>query len=164
MSIRKLGTSVALTFAAFAAALSVACGDDAGGSSNGGSVKTGSDDQYVGDMCKAFNTWLTVIDKVDMNSASSGDVTKILDVLVKPTEQLARDFSKMKPPADMKDWHAATVKALTNMSDTLKKSKDLSALDSNPFPQMPADAEARLSTLAEAKKDCQNAGPMFGVQ
>jgi hypothetical protein len=168
VSIRKLAVLAALLLAVFAAALSVACGDDSSSSSGGssGSVKTGSDDQYVGDMCKAFAAYATAMDKAtkDLGSGSSvADVSKIMEQMAKPTEQLANDFAKMKPPADLKDWHTGATKSLKDAVSQLKDSKDLSGANAmSDIPDMPKAADDRLAKLAADNKDCKAANGLFG--
>jgi hypothetical protein len=143
----------------------VACGgddDDASGDS-GGSQATGSDEKYVGQICQAMKTFTVSLDKATADISSSGsaaDVDKLLEKMAAPFEQLAKDFSKANPPKDMKDWHTAATKALSDVAKSLKDAKGLealSALGDDPFPPPPAGVEERLSKIADSNKDCQEA-------
>ena len=168
VSIRKLVLFPALLLAVFAAALFVACGDDDSSSNGGssGSVKTGSDDAYVGDMCKAFAAYGAAMEKAtkDLGSSSSvADITKMMEQLAKPTEQLANDFAKMKPPADLKDWHTGATKSIKDAAKQMKDSKDLSDTNAmSDIPDMPKAADDRLAKLAANNKDCKAADGLFG--
>ncbi len=149
----------------------VACGggddDDDGGDSGGDVQATGSDEKYVGQICKAMKTFSVSLEKAsaDLSSGSAGDVDKLLEKMAAPFEQLARDFSKANPPKDMKDWHTAATKALNDIAKALKDAKGLealSALGDNPFPEPPAGVEERLSKIADSNKDCKDAAFDFG--
>ncbi|MBI5947668.1 MAG: hypothetical protein HY875_05995 [Chloroflexi bacterium] len=152
----------------------VACGgddddDDTGGSGGdtGGNVQTGSDEKYVGQICKAMKTFTTSLDAAtkDLSSASNGDVDKLLEKMAAPFDQLAKDFGKANPPKDMKDWHVAATKALQDIAKSLKDAKGLDALDAlgeDPFPEPPAGVEERLSKLADNNADCKAAQFDFG--
>ncbi len=157
--------------ALFAGAVMSACGgDDSGGSSSGGpgNVQTGSDEAFVTDICKAFTTFADSLGQAtkDMGSGSSADLSKLMATMAKPYEQLAKDFAKAKPPSDLKDWHSQASKALTDMADKLKNSKDpsaLSELGNAPVPDMPKSADERLSKLAANNKECQKGEQIFGA-
>ncbi|MCE7929476.1 MAG: hypothetical protein HUU14_05900 [Dehalococcoidia bacterium] len=155
--------------------LLVACGgdddDDGGGSDSGSSanIKTGSDEDYVGDMCKAFDAYAAGLTKamLSMGTSDSPDIEKMMKALVEPMEDFAGALAKMKPPADMKDWHVASIKSINDAVKTLKDSKDLESLDAIEdlgnfdMAEMPAGAEERLGKLAAKNKDCQKAD-LFG--
>jgi len=168
VSIRKFGLVPILLLAVFASAFVVACGDDdsTSGSSSGGSVKTGSDEAYVGDMCKAFATYAAAMEKATKDlgtSTSVADITKMMEQLAKPTEQLANDFAKMKPPADLKDWHTGATKSINEAAKQMKDSKDLSDTNAmSDIPDMPKAADDRLAKLAASNKDCNAADGLFG--
>ncbi|MBE7519246.1 MAG: hypothetical protein HS107_08365 [Thermoflexaceae bacterium] len=174
MKSRILMLAVALPLAF--TVLFAACGgddDDDGGSDSEGSsanIKTGSDEDYVGDMCKAFSSYAEDLTKVMLSIGGSEepDIDKIMKGLVEPTEDLTKALSKMKPPADLKDWHVATVSALSAQVKAMKDAKDLESLDALeafgdiPMGDMPAGAEERLGKLAAKNKDCQKANLFAG--
>lgn len=157
------------------AVLFAACGGDDddgddGGSDSGSSVQTGSDEKYVADMCKAFNNYAEGLTKALASFAkadSEADIEKMLKSIIDPTEDFAKAFSKMKPPADLKDWHAATAKALSAQVKSLKDAEGLDSLDALadvgdiPMGEMPPNIEERLTKIADGNKDCQAAN-LFG--
>ncbi len=153
--------------------LFAACGgdddddDDGGDSGSGSSVQTGSDEKYVADMCKAYNTYATALTKamLSIEEKDSEDAGALLKAFVGPMEDFAKAYAKMKPPADIKDWHVSSAKALSDQVKALKDAKDLSAFENigeSPVGDMPAGAEERLTKLADKNKDCAAVGGLFG--
>ena len=82
-----------------------------------------------------------------------------------PFEDFANAIDDAKAPSDLKEWKGEMVDSLNNIVDKLKSGDEQEigdALSGNPFPEPPADASDRFSTIAADNKDCQDANFAFG--
>lgn len=122
------------------------------------SGNTGSDEAYVSDICKGFRGYFD-----DLSSMLSGiDFTdpnyeeKLNEKMTDPMRAVAKVFADADPPKDLQDWHNQVVAAFNKTVEALEKG-DYDAIDdeSLEFPDMPADAEARLEKVAEKNEDCK---------
>ena len=137
------------------------------GSSSGssGNIATGSDENYVADLCKAtkkFTDDLAAATKDPTKLQSGEDIGKLFG---EPFEAFAKSVSKAKPPSDLKDYHSQIVKTLNDAAAKIKTSKDLSALSTlgdSTIPDPPQAARDRLQKVAEKNKDCTDSGFDFG--
>ena len=122
------------------ASLFASCGgdDDSGG---GG---TGSDAAFVSDICKAGAKFSKSMDNLQKDLANEKDVDKLAEKASKPFETFAAEFSKAKPPSDLKEWHENTSKGLTAASKSLKDG-DFEPLDDNLMTSPPDAAGERLN-------------------
>ena len=149
----------------------VACGGDDDKSSSSDSsgssanIATGSDTQYVADICKATKKFSDDLDKVMKDAASLKNPDDIAKKFTGPFEDFSNAFAKAKPPKDLKDWHAQTSKNLKDLVAKLKKGDAAtlaSAFDSNPIGDPPKEAQDRLQKAAANNKDCKDANFDFG--
>jgi hypothetical protein len=157
-----------LSVSLIAAAALMACGggddDDGGSSGDGGSSSfssgTGSDKEYVEDICKAGSKFAEDLQKATQNitAAQATDEKKLAEVMEKPFANFVEALKDAKPPSDLKDWHADAVKQLQAILTAIK-SGDFEALENNdePFPEPPAGAAERLQKIAADNDDCQDA-------
>lgn len=166
MAPRRWQTST-LAAIAVLAVLFAAC--RGGGGDDTGDIKvtgdTGSDQQFVAAVCKAyksFNTELTRVLQDTGNIKSPEDLTKRY---AGPFDTLARAFAKAKPPKDLKDWHEGAAKQLADVAARLQKGNlDAAAgLGANPIPSLPASAGAaeRLNSVVGTTKECKDVGFTF---
>ncbi|MCC7364500.1 MAG: hypothetical protein IT303_09005 [Dehalococcoidia bacterium] len=151
-----------LLMPALAASVFVACGGDDDGGSGGG---TGSDEEYVADICKGMNDFMedfgAAFEDLDLESTNEDDM---IDAFVKPFESLANAFEDAKPPSDLKDWHSDAVDALNDMVKAMKDG-DAGALENDALgdiPDMPEDVAERLGKIAEDNEDCQASEELGG--
>ena len=173
MKVRKF-TRWAL-FSAIAAialmALAACGGDDSttsgpgSGPGGSGNIATGSDADYVADLCKAtkkFSDDLAAATKDPSKLQGADDIGKLFGP---PFEAFAKSVSKAKPPSDLKDYHSQVVKTLNDAAAKIKTSKDLSALSAlgdSAIPDPPQSVRDRLQKVAEKNKDCTDSGFDFG--
>lgn len=135
---------------------------DEGSSDDGAdiSTSTGSDEKFVGTLCKAGEQLSQDLTKVLGDITAETDADEIAKKFAEPFEDFSNAFAKASPPKDLKEWHSDAAKQLKAIVAQLKKGdavETVSAAD-DPFPEMPAGAEARLQKLAAGNKDCQGAG------
>ena len=153
---RKFALWLGLVPLALGAMFFVACGgddDDGGGGGGGG---TGSDEDFVDDLCKAGADFAKDLEDIGDDLSAETDPEKISEAISEPFEDFANAFKKLKPPSDLKAWHDDASKSLDDVVDSLKDGNlDAEVLGDEPFPEMPKDAEERLSKLAEDNDDCQ---------
>jgi hypothetical protein len=153
---RKFALWLGLVPLALGAMFFVACGgdDDDGGGGGGG---TGSDEDFVDDLCKAGANFAKDLDKIGEDLNEETDPEKISDAISEPFEDFANAFKKLNPPRDLKDWHDDASNSLDDVVESLKGGNlDAGALGEDPFPEMPKEAEERLTKLAEENEDCQD--------
>ncbi|MGE5596995.1 MAG: hypothetical protein ACM3S1_13305 [Hyphomicrobiales bacterium] len=145
--------------------------DDNKSDDNGGDIKasgdTGSDKDYVSAICKASRDYFDEIAQA-FSKVDEDDPDSFVDAFVEPTEQFAKDFAKAKPPKDLKDWHAQAVDSLNQTVQALKSGDENAFDETSPeFPEMPADAAARLEKIAQDNDDCkaleESGGDLFGT-
>ncbi len=136
--------------AVLAAGLLGACG---GGGGGGG---TGSDEQFVADVCKAGAKFQDDLTKLITKLTTIDSEEEAAKEIAKPFEDFAASFKKAKPPADLKEWHTEAGKSLDQAVAALKKG-DTSTFDGDPFPEPPSGAADRLNKIAEKNADCQKA-------
>ena len=149
-----------------------ACGGDdntSGGAGSGpgssGNIATGSDENYVADLCKAskkFSDDLAAATKDPSKLQATDDIGKLFGP---PFEAFAKSVAKAKPPSDLKDYHSQLVKTLNDAAAKIKTSKDLSALSAlgdGTIPDPPQSAKDRLQKVAQKNKDCTDSGFDFG--
>lgn len=136
----------------------VACGGGDGGG-------TGSDEDYVRDVCGAMAKFDEGLDDLLGSSPSSLDeieeLTKDMGSLFK---DMANDLDDANPPADAKEANDALVSFLKEAAETLE-SGDIEAIDSlgeEPEFSLPEDVEARLSAVAEDIEECDDLDTPFG--
>ncbi|MEP7214838.1 MAG: hypothetical protein ABI782_01225 [Anaerolineaceae bacterium] len=147
------------TLSAIFAALFAACGgDDAGGSSS----RTGPDEQYVKDLCKAADKLTTDMDKAFSGPTPDniGDAfSSFFKAFSQPVQDFSKAFGKASAPADLKEWHQTTAKLLDDSAKALKAGKfDDPALDSlgdSPIANMPEGPRARLQAIAAKVPECK---------
>ena len=137
-------------------------GSGPGGSSN---IATGSDENYVADLCKAtkkFTDDLAAATKDPSKLQGGEDIGKLFG---EPFEAFAKSVSRAKPPSDLKDYHSQIVKTLNDAAAKIKTSKDLSVLSTlgdSTIPDPPQAAKDRLQKVAEKNKDCTDSAFDFG--
>ncbi len=123
----------------------------------------GSDEKFVGDICKAGLNFTKALEEVFKDPAALADEDKAIEKLADAFEDFSNAFAKSNPPADLKAWHSDASKQL---KEGVKQIKDgdleggIFAGDS-PFPEPPADAGDRLSKVAESNEDCIEADFAF---
>ena len=168
MKIRKLGLWPVMAALALTASFGfVACGgdddDDGGGDSGGSSGGTGSDEKYVGDLCKATLVFSKAIEKVTADPSKLNNASDISKAFADPFEDYAKSVSKAKPPKDLKQFHDDVVKTLNEAAKAMKSGGDLDALSSlgGDFPEPPKAAQDRLQKVADKNKDCKEADFSF---
>ena len=133
-----------------------ACGGDDDDTIGGGG-RSGSDEDFVDDFCKAGSDFAKDIQDIGDDLSEETDPEKIGDAMSEPFEDFANAFKDLNPPSDLEDWHDDASKSLDNVVKSLKDGNfDAEALSDEPFPEMPKDAEERLSKLAEENEDCQD--------
>ncbi|MCZ2108903.1 MAG: hypothetical protein LC118_04960 [Dehalococcoidia bacterium] len=134
---------------------------------NGGA--TGSDEEFVSGMCKAAQTFVTKLmgdmDKVTPSATAESldDLGKFFEAffvnLAPAFEQFARDFKNLKPPKDLKEWHANAVTQMDAAVKALKSGKfddpSIEGLGDNMFPEMPKAIKDRLEKIAKNNPDCK---------
>lgn len=129
-----------------------------GGGSGGG---TGSDEKYVGDLCKATLKLTNAFQSI--NPADLGDESKIFDILEKPYEEFVDAMEDAKPPKDLKDYHDEALRqfraALKAIED--EDQEELDRIFDAELPDPPAGVEERLDKVARDNKDCADAGVSF---
>jgi hypothetical protein len=163
MTRRKWLISICLASFALGATLFAACGgddDSSGGVPSGG---TGSDEQFVADICKAGAKFSTDIQAVLAAAASLSDPAKAAQKMAVPFQDFSDAFAKAKPPSDLKDWHNTASAKLKDAAAALKKGdleSDIFTQDS-PIPDLPQSAQDRLQKIADNNKDCQAADLNF---
>ena len=162
MTLRKLTRWALLSGIATIALLALAaCGDDDSTTSGpGGSSGTGSDEQYVADICKAGKTFADDLATITKDP-SKLDPSNLGKVFAEPFDKFAKSVSKAKPPSDLKDYHSQIVKTLNDTAEQIKTSKDLSSLSSlgdSEIPDPPQAAKDRLQKVAEKNPDCKDSG------
>lgn len=134
------------------------------GSSGGGSVATGSDEQYVKDVCNAGTKLMKTLQKVEASPTPSDPVKgaqQVFAALADPLDQFAKDLAKAKPPKDLADWHAETVKRLQATVKALKSNDFQNASNifsdiADPMPDMPQGAQDRLDKIAQSTSECKD--------
>ncbi len=149
--------------AMFVLLIAAACGDDDSTSSNGGGSTsagggTGTDEKFVGDICKAAKTFSADLEKVTKDPNVLKDPKKAVDAVAGPFTTFSDAFTKANPPKDLKSWHDDASKKFKDYIDTLKKSNDISTAFSggNPIPPPPKDAADRLQKVAASNQDCKD--------
>ena len=143
-----------------AAVVAAACGGGGGGGA-------GTDESYVKAMCEAFRKFEEDSDKVlaDLEKKFADieddeDFAKVLEeafkAFAKPVGKLASDTSKVKPPADVKEYHDQIVVSLRTAAGTFERGDF--AFDEDPLedlPEPPAAVQDRLRAVAEKERACQ---------
>lgn len=143
-------------------------GTSTGGSGGGGdsSVKvnnsTGSDEKFVADVCKAYKTFADDLSKAQANAANVKNEADAAKLFSDPLEKLVAAFAKASPPKDLKEWHAAAAKQMSDTVASLKKGGDLSAFgDVAALADPPQDAIDRLTKIADKNQDCKDSSFSF---
>lgn len=137
-----------------------ACGGGGGGGA-------GTDESYVKAMCEAFRKFEEDSDKAlgDLEETFADieddeDFEKVLEeafkAFARPVENLASDAAKIKPPADVKEYHDQTVAALRTAAEGFEEGNF--DLDQDPFealPEPPQAVQDRLQAVAENESACE---------
>jgi len=155
LEIRRLALWLGIAPAVVGASLFAACGGD----DDGGGGGTGSDEDYVADICDAMLGFQEDLEDLFKDPSKLADEEDAAKALAEPLSDLAGAFKKMKPPSDLKDWHKDASDALSEAADELKDGNleaDILTQD-QPFPDPPKDAADRLAKIAEDNEDCQAA-------
>ncbi|WP_322796396.1 hypothetical protein [Tepidiforma sp.] len=144
-----------------AAALALLGGAACGGGGGGG---TGSDEEFVADVCKAGAQFQKDLEAAFTKMASADSQEDAVKAVAEPFEKFANAFKDANPPSDLKEWHKEASNSLDDAVAALKKGNmDAEIFSSDtPFPDPPAGAAERLQKIAENNKDCQDADLFFG--
>ena len=150
-----------------------ACGDDASvrystvaptqtaasagaGGGSAGTVGTGTDQQYLKDLCVAGRA---VADANKKESVAAKSFNELAGKMAGPYENYAKAFAAANPPPDLKQWHDAAVTKINSAVAVLSKDKNSKALDGvaeAPYSELPDPAKGRLAVLAPTMKECNN--------
>lgn len=160
---------LAAVLAVAAVGLAACGGDDDGGSktSGGGGIAssggTGSDENYVADLCKASKDLQAAITKMTADPSKLTDQDAAMKAFIGPFEDFSKSLAKAKPPKDLKDYHEQMVKTLNDTVAKMKKgdATALQSLSGTDLPDPPASVKDRLDKLAAKNKDCTDSG-LFG--
>lgn len=148
----------------------VACGGDGSGGSStvtatqgasntgggGGSAGTGTDEQYLKDLCTAARA---LADANKTESVSAKSFAELAGKMAGPYENYAKAFAAANPPADLKQWHDTAVTKINAAVAVLSKDKNTKALDGvaeAPYSEFPKPAKGRLAVLAPKMPECNN--------
>ena len=144
---------------ALAATFLAACGGD----DDGGPGGTGSDEDFVADICRAGADFSKALQEVFSDPSALADEDKAIEKLSDAFEAFANDFAEARPPADLKEWHSESSKQLDDGVQQLKDGNLEGGVfaGDNPFPEPPAEAGERLSKIAETNEHCQDADFSF---
>ena len=142
-----------------ALALAGCGGDDDDDGGGGGGSRTGSDEEFVTDLCAALKDFNDDISEVFSDPESFGeDEDKIAEAMSEPFRNLADSFDEMRVPNDLKDWHSDASEAMNKLADQLEDGNfDEASLEEDPFEDPPQDVIDRLQKLADDNEDCQDA-------
>ena len=167
MTVRKFTRWALFSAIAIIALMAVAAcgGNDSTSSAPGGGGGTGSDENYVADLCKATKKFTDDLASVTKDPSKLKDPNDIGKLFAEPFDTFANSVAKAKPPSDLKDYHSQVVKTLKDAAQKIKTSNDLSALSSlgdSSIPEPPQAAKDRLQKAAEKNKDCSETGFNFG--
>ena len=191
-TLRWLATASATVLMLFGvAALAAACGgdDDSGNNdssspaakpantqdagkaadANGSAANpSGTDKEYVKDVCVAMNTYIDAFTKkFSADPTVLSDQDKMLKAIGPELEAFGKNLEKAKPPRDAAKFHEQMVKAVADLADRLKKGQIKSIQELGQFTQGRVDepTQAVKQRLAAASKDvaeCRNTGGIFG--
>ncbi len=149
---RRLALWLGLVPLTLGATFFAACGGDDDGGGNG------SDEDFVNDLCKAGADFSRDLESLGDDLADESDPEKIAEAVSEPFEDFANAFKDMNPPSDLEDWHEDASGSLDDAVNSLKDGDfDAGILGDDPIPEMPSDAQDRLTQLAEDNEDCQDA-------
>jgi hypothetical protein len=161
--------AVALVLAASCALFLAACGDDddAGSKANattaGGSSGTGTDEQFVKDVCKAGSTFAEELRKAFVQTNAKDLATglaALTKVLPAPLEAFTASFRKTAPPADLVDWQRDSAAKLDSALAALKAGRlddpAFATIGRSPVPPLPAGADARIKGVAAKTAECKD--------
>ncbi len=104
--------------------LGAGCG---GGDDGGGEETTGPED-YAHAMCEALGKHADDIEKLGNTEMAFEDASEMQDFLAETApvlQGLADDVEKIKPPADIKDWHDSLVAGLSDAAALFTKMDEL---------------------------------------
>lgn len=139
---------------------------DDGKTSDAGPV-SGTDKEYVKDVCVGFNTYMDSVFKVIQGDPSATSDQAVLVKKLGPLlEAFAKDVSKANPPKDVKKYHDQLVKQVKDSSEKLKSGKvtSLAELSEGVTPPKGLDPSivARLSSAEKQVKECSE-GQLAGI-
>jgi len=155
LATRRLGLFLGIAPLVIGAMAFGACGDDDDG---GGGSRSGSDEEFVADLCAAMKQFDEDITKVFSDPSAFEDEDEAVEALSEPMRNLANAFEDARVPNDLRDWHEKASKALNDTVDKLESGDfDESTFEDDPFEDPPQDAVDRLQKLAEDNEDCQDA-------
>jgi hypothetical protein len=153
----------ALTAILLGGSLSAGCGGGSKSPAGGGS---GTDEEFVVGLCQGISKFAASMEKslAGPTPADFGEAfAQIFKAMVKPTQEFAADFAKLKPPPDLVEWHKKTSQQLSAAAKALKEGKlddpALEGLSESPIPDMPAAAQQRLAPMAREAAGCKDQNP-----
>ena len=141
-------------------------GDKKTGDANPGAV-SGTDKEYVKDVCVVFNTYMEAVFKaISSDPSLSGDSDAIIKKIGPPLEAFGKGVAKARPPKDVKKYHDELVKTVNDTAAKLKSGKikslsELGALGTSST-QLDPDVKARLANAEKDVKEC-NEGQLAGI-
>lgn len=161
--ISSIGKKWLLVPAALLALVTVAAA--CGGDDDGGGA--GTDESYVKGVCQAFEKFnddmdeaFTDLEEKFAEIEDDDDFEKVMEdafkALAGPLKDFANDLGKVKPPADVKEYHDELVVAAKAAAEAYEKG-DVE-LEEDPFediPEPPQDVQDRLQAVAENEPACQ---------
>ncbi len=125
-----------------------ACGGDGGGG-------LGTDEEYVDDLCGAFQSLQENMDGLFEDLSGEADEQKVAEAFAEPFEEFLNELKKARPPADVKPYHDELVDSFEQTVKAIKDG-DMNALDNtDDVSDPPEDIQARLEKAAENNKTCQ---------
>jgi hypothetical protein len=164
LKLRQLGLLLGIVPVALGAAIFAGCGDDDDDGGGGGGARTGTDEQFVSDFCKALKDFQdSLSDTLSDPEALSEGEDAVAEALAEPFRDFADAFKDMRVPNDLKDWHSDATKALDQAADQLEDGKFDEGIfaEEEPFEDPPQDVQDRLQKLAEDNEDCKDADFTF---
>jgi hypothetical protein len=160
MNFRRVAIRAGFLPVVLGATILAGCGGGGDGGPGGG---TGSDEEFVSDICKAGLNFTKSLDDIFKDPSALADEDKAIEKLADSFEDFANAFAKANPPADLKAWHSDASKQLKEGVKQIKDG-DLEGgvfAGDTPFPEPPGDAGDRLTRVAEENKDCIDADFAF---
>ncbi len=142
----KHGLCSVVLFVAMVAPMASACGND-----------DGNDRDFVTGLCEASSDLRSGVEKAVRDGATSTETGKAVELMVAPVDAFVKAFGELKPPKDLKSWHKDATNQLEQTAENFRIEKKLTALASfndSPVPDPPADAKARLQTVAKDIPEC----------